>query len=68
MLISQSSKDKQYADINVVQEVNKMMSRILLTCAFGVDLADEEVNYWVNGSLQKRTVGFSLSTTFHDLI
>ena len=51
-----------------MHEVNTMTTRILLVCAFGVDIAEQEVDYWVNGRLEKRTVGFSLSATFHCLI
>lgn len=40
----------------------------MLVCAFGQDIADVEVDYWENGVLGKRTVGFSLATTFHSLI
>lgn len=45
-----------------------MTTRILLLCAFGVDFADEPIDYWVNGRLEKRTVGFSLSATFNNLV
>lgn len=59
----------QYADIDVYKEINKLQTRILLMCAFGVDdLADREVDYWKNGTLQKKTVGESLDSTFQALI
>ena len=45
-----------------------MTARILLVCAFGVDIADEEIEYWVKGKRETRTVGVSLSQTFNDLI
>ena len=45
-----------------------MTTRILLVCAFGVDIADHEVDYWNNGKLEKRTVGYSLENTFINLI
>ena len=45
-----------------------MTARILLICAFGVDINDKEVDFWVNGKLEKRTVGVSLCETFNDLV
>ena len=45
-----------------------MTTRILLVCAFGVDIADQKVDYWNNGKLEKRTVGYSLENTFNNLI
>ena len=51
-----------------MHEINTMTTRILLICCFGADFADEEVDFWVNGKLEKRTVGFSLSATFHSLV
>lgn len=62
---SLSSKN---GEVDIMQEVNTMTTRILLVCAFGVDIADQKVDYWVNGRLEKRTVGFSLLATFGDLI
>ena len=59
---------KSSAEIDIIMEVNTMQSRILLVCAFGKDIADEKVDYWINGRLTQRTVGFSLATTFNDLI
>ena len=56
------------AVVDVIKEVNDMMARILLICAFGVDFADKEVDFWVDGKLEKRTVGLSLVTTFNSLI
>lgn len=50
--------------VDIMHEMNTMTTRILLVCAFGVDHADEEIDYWVNGHLEKRTVGQSLSLTF----
>ena len=38
-LISESKGE--WAEVNVMKEVNTMTSRILLVCAFGVDIADE---------------------------
>ena len=40
-----------------MHEINTMTTRILLVCAFGVDHADEEIDYWVNGRPEKRSVG-----------
>ncbi len=51
-----------------MEEVNTMTTRILLVCALGVDIADDEVDFWVGGRLEKRKVGFSLLQTFGDLI
>ena len=45
-----------------------MTTRILLVCALGVDIADDEVDFWVGGRLEKRKVGFSLLQTFGDLV
>ena len=44
-----------------MEEMNTMTTRILLVCAFGVDHADEQIDYWVDGRLEKRSVGHSLS-------
>ena len=59
-------KDKN--EIDILNEINTMTTRILLTCAFGVDIADEKIDFWVNGQLQKCKVGQSLSLTFNDMI
>ena len=56
------------ANIDIMEEVNTMTTRILLVCAFGVDIADQEVDYWIKGRCEKRTVGFSLSATATDLV
>lgn len=62
---SLSSKN---GEVDIMQEVNTMTTRILLVCAFGVDIADQKVDFWINGRLEKRTVGFSLLATFNDLV
>ena len=59
---------KETAEVNVMHEINTMTARILLICAFGVDINDKEVDFWVNGKLEKRTVGVSLCETFNDLV
>jgi len=51
-----------------MQEVNRMTTRILLVCAFGLDIADMKVDYWIDGVLGKRSVGYSLETTFQGLV
>ena len=56
----EQSKDGTTAEVDIMQEINAMTTRILLICAFGVDFGDEPIDFWFNGRLEKRTVGFSL--------
>ena len=48
--------------------MNRMTSRIMLICCFGIDIADEEVDYWVNGKKEKRPIGVAASNTFNSLV
>ena len=45
-----------------------MFVRILLVCALGEDVSQEQINYWENGKLTKVNVAYSLRETFHQLI
>ena len=45
-----------------------MFVKLVLTTALGVDVSDQEINYWQDGKLIKVKVGFSLRETFHFLL
>lgn len=64
----EQTKDGTTAEVDIMEEINAMTARILLICAFGVDFSDEPIDYWFNGRLEKRSVGFSLTHTFGDLL
>lgn len=45
-----------------------MMARIMLMCALGQDITDEQVPFWKNGKQSSQSVAFSLRQTFQDLL
>ena len=45
-----------------------MQARILLVCAFGVDYAEETVDFWISGRRTQKTLAFSLRETFANLV
>lgn len=55
-------------EVDIMEEIGVMTSRILLVCALGVDCADNPVDFWENGVLGKKTVAYSLRVTFSNLI
>ena len=66
--IQAKAGQKQVAEVDIMEEIGIMTSRILLICALGVDCADELVDFWENGKLVKKTVAYSLRVTFSNLI
>lgn len=45
-----------------------MHVRVMLMCAFGVDISDMPVDYEHNGRIEKKIVSYALRMTFHDCI
>ena len=45
-----------------------MTTRILLVCCFGIDIADEEVDFWVKGKKERRTIGIASSNSYNYLV
>ena len=54
--------------IDIVAETSMMQVRILLLCALGEDLSEQEVDFWQSGRLEKRSLPEVLRETFHGLI
>ena len=54
--------------IDLVAETSLMTVRILLLCALGEDLSEQELDFWHRGRLEKRSVPEVLRETFHGLI
>ena len=46
--------------IDLIAEISMMQVRILLQCALGEDISDQEVDYWVSGKLEKRCISYAL--------
>ena len=45
-----------------------MSVRILVMCAFGEDISQDQIDYWYNGKLEKRSVSYSLRETLTLLV
>lgn len=54
--------------IDIVQEVNLMMTRIMLKIAIGENMDNVEIDHWEGGKLYKKDVPYSLRTTFDGMI
>lgn len=39
------------SEIDIMSEINNMTTRILIVCAFGIDISDELVDFYENGRL-----------------
>jgi cytochrome P450 len=52
-------------EMNLMQEISKTYVKIIMTCAFGEDLSEHELDYSENGLKTKKTVAFVLRETFH---
>ena len=55
-------KNKQ---MNLITEISTIQVKILLSCAFGEDVSDRVLDYYVNGEKTRKTVAFVLRDTFH---
>ena len=56
------------SQVDIMEEIGLMTSRILLMCALGVDCSEHPVNFWENGIKMKKQVAFSLRVTFSNLV
>ena len=56
---------KPKKEMDLIHEISKTFIKIILTCAFGEDLSDTELDYCENGEIKKKTVAFVLRETFH---
>lgn len=43
------AKGSEREEVDIMEEIGIMTSRILLVCALGVDCADNPVDFWENG-------------------
>ena len=55
-------------EVDIMEEISLMTSRILLVCALGVDCAEDLVDFWENGVCVKKTLAYSLRVTFTNLV
>lgn len=56
------------SQVDIMEEIGLMTSRILLLCALGVDCAEYPVDFWENGVCNSKPVVFSMRQTFSNLI
>jgi cytochrome P450 len=54
--------------INFMEEVSNMHVKILLKCALGEDVSEKLIDFESNGKVEKKTISYSLRTTFHHLL
>jgi hypothetical protein len=50
--------------MDLVREVGRILATVILTCAFGEDVGDHEVDYYVDGILTKSPASRVLRDTF----
>lgn len=50
--------------VNIISEINEMMTRLLLSCVAGEEFANMKVDYWIKGQLTKQNLSFALRNTF----
>lgn len=54
--------------MDIIEEVSKVLVRIMLTCAFGKDLSERTLDYYEHGVKTTKTVAFVLREVFHKCI
>ena len=54
-------------EINMIDEISKLTIKVILTCAVGKDISDQEVDFWEHGRREKRSIAFVLRDTFSKL-
>lgn len=52
-------------EFDLIQEVSKIYIKIILTCIFGEDLSDTEIDYFEKGKRTRKSVPFVLREGFH---
>ena len=65
-LLKESTEPRRQIDF--IDQTSNMNVRIMLMCAFGEDMSQQQIDYWHNGRLEKRSLSFSLRETFHLLV
>lgn len=53
--------------MDLIAEVNIAHIKVLLRCAFGVDLSDEIIDWEENGVTTRRSLDYVLIESFHRL-
>lgn len=55
-------------EMDLIAEVSKTLIKILLSCAFGEDLSNIEIDYYINGVKTRQKISFVLREVFHKCI
>ena len=55
-----ATANKPLVQVDIMEEIGLMTSRILLLCALGVDIAEHPVDFWENGVRVSKPVVFSM--------
>ena len=56
------------SQVDIMEEIGLMTSRILLMCALGVDCSEDPVDFWENGIKMEKSVAYSLRVTLANLV
>ena len=59
---------KPKKQMDLIAEISKTFVMVLLSCAFGEDLSDKVIDYYVNGVRTQKTVCFVLREVFHKCV
>lgn len=51
--------------MDLIGQISKTFVKVLLTCAFGEDLSDEDLDYYEGGVKTRKKLGFVLREVFH---
>lgn len=54
--------------MDIIEEVAKILIKVMLTCSFGEDLSERTLDYYVNGVKTTKSVSFVLREVFHNCI
>ncbi len=52
----------------MVNDINNLMVRLLLACVVGSDVSEVKIDYWVNGIITKKDLGYALRKSFAEMI
>lgn len=54
--------------MDIIEEVAKILIKVMLTCSFGEDLSERTLDYYEKGIKTTKTVSFVLREVFHKCI
>lgn len=66
--MQKTNQSGDFVQLDLIDEVSLMFTRILLKCAMGESLDGVEIDYYIDGKLTKKSVPFSLRNTFNGCI